>query len=376
MKKIAPAFILPLVIGGLITGLLGGWLRLGFEGFAAQMPAAHHGVLMIGGFFGTLISLERSVVMKKAVWLMVPVLSGLSIPLFLGGLHGMGAVFLVIASLGLVGMMYFQTLKTPHVHAYLIAFGAACWMLGNFVYLYTGFVALSAGWWMAFLFFTIVGERLELSRYLPIPAAIYRLFYLILAGYGLGLLLPFHQWGRMVLGISGIGAGLWLLRYDMARFGVKKAGQFRYIGIGLLVGFAWLVLHGLVLVFLANHPFHYDLYVHTFFLGFAFSMIWAHAPIIFPAVFKVRVDLFHPFLWWGWALFQLTLTGRITSAWAGWPDWRYLFGTLNGFSILAIFLSMGFIFFFRWKRKEPVNKSSLAQIPKKSFPDREMVTGN
>lgn len=82
MKKTGPAFVLPLVLSGLITGLLGGWLRLGFEGFYAPIPTAHHGILMVGGFFGTLISLERSVIMKKRVWLMVPMLGGLSIPFF------------------------------------------------------------------------------------------------------------------------------------------------------------------------------------------------------------------------------------------------------------------------------------------------------
>ncbi|SEJ47688.1 hypothetical protein SAMN05192553_104174 [Cyclobacterium xiamenense] len=349
MKKIPPAYLLPLVVGGLLAGLLGGWLRLGYGGFSAPLPAAHHGVLMVGGFLGTLISLERSVVMKNPAWLLLPLLSGLSIPLFLGGWQKMGAIFLLIASLGLLVLLYKQSLRTSDVPTYLIAFGGACWMLGNFTYLYTDFVVLSTGWWMAFLFFTILGERLELSRYLSVPIRMYRLLYLLLAAHCIGLLLPFHLWGRVVLGASALGVGIWLLRYDMARHGVKKPGQFRYIGFGLLVGYAWLVLHGLVLLFLDNHPFHYDLYLHTFFLGFVFSMIWSHAPIIFPAVFGIKVDVFHPLLWWVWGVFQLSLVARIASSWAGWPSWRFFFGALNGFSIIAVFLSMALVVGFRWR---------------------------
>ena len=349
MKKIPSVYLLPLVVSGLLAGLLGGWLRLGFGAFSAPLPAAHHGVLMVGGFLGTLISLERSVVMKNPAWLLVPFLSGLSISLFLGGWHKAGAVLLLLSSLGLLVLLYKQSLRTPDVPTYLIAFGGACWMLGNFTYLYTGFVALATGWWMAFLFFTILGERLELSRYLLVPIRMYRLLYLLLAVYCIGLLLPFHLWGRVVLGGSALGAGIWLLRYDMARQGVKKPDQFRYIGLGLLVGYGWLVLHGLVLLLLNNHPFHYDLYLHTFFLGFVFSMIWAHAPIIFPAVFGIKVAVFHPLLWWVWGAFQLSLAARLASSWAGWPSWRFFFGALNGFSILAVFMCMALIVGFRWR---------------------------
>lgn len=41
----------------------------------------------------------------------------------------------------------------------------------------------------------------------------------------------------------------------------------------------------------------YDAIVHTFFLGFAFSMIFAHGPVILPGVLGIDAKPWHPVLY-------------------------------------------------------------------------------
>ncbi|MBF6612481.1 MAG: hypothetical protein IVW55_05070 [Chloroflexi bacterium] len=74
-----------------------------------------------------------------------------------------------------------------------------------------------------------------------------------------------------------VSAVLWLLR---------QKGVTRFIAASLLAGYAWLMLAGaLGLLFggVAAGP-RYDALLHSIFLGFAFSMIFPHAPVILPAV--------------------------------------------------------------------------------------------
>ncbi|MFO7826681.1 MAG: hypothetical protein R6V72_22305 [Cyclobacterium sp.] len=374
MKTIQASWILSFIVLGLLSGVLGGWIRLGFVAIPLGAAAAHHGLLMVGCFLGALISLERAMVMKNKYGLAVPLSSALSMFFLLGGWPILGAFLLLAASLGLVVLMYFQTLKVPEIYTYIIALGAAAWMLGNFAYIYSDFVPMATGWWMAFLLFTILGERMELNKFLPTPVWAKYVFYAGLAVFGLGLLLPFHQWGNTVLGAALLILSIWLVRFDMARFAAKKSGQFRYIGIGLLTGYFWLALNGWILGWMEGHSFYYDLYLHTFFLGFTFSMIWAHAPIIFPAVFRIKADVFHPVLWWGWGIFQISLAARVASSWAGWTSWRYFFGMVNGFSILALFLSMGLIVYFRWKVNASIITVDLAGKAKIIRSEEKMVS--
>ena len=160
MKTIQPSWILPFIVFSLLSGVLGGWIRLGFVAIPLGAAAAHHGLLMVGCFLGALISLERAMVMKNKYWLVSPWPA--LYPCFFFAWEGwpiLGAFLLLAASLGLVVLMYFQTLKVPEIYTYIITLGAAAWMLGNFAYIYSDFVPMATGWWMAFLLFTILGKK-------------------------------------------------------------------------------------------------------------------------------------------------------------------------------------------------------------------------
>lgn len=359
MKLFKPVYIFPFVLLGLLTGIIGGWIRLGYMDWHIAGAASNHGVLMVGGFLGTLISLERAMVMKNKFWLLVPFISGLSIPVLLWlGWPTLGVVLLLTASSGLMAIMYLQTIKHPVLYQFIMSVGAASYFIGNFMLLNTGLVAAAVPWWMGFLLLTIVGERLELSKFLPTPKWAKNGLALILGFFILGIWLPFHGSGSSLMGLSVLLVSVWLLYFDMAKIASKKPDQFKYIGVGLRVGYLWLFLNGVILIFYTHHPLYYDLFLHTFFLGFTFSMIWAHAPIILPMVLNIKEKLYHPILWLGWSIFQLSLIGRIVGSMMKTSDFRSAFGFINGWSILTMFALMaGIIIFKRWYTEKPLAKS-------------------
>ena len=101
----------------------------------------------------------------------------------------------------------------------------------------------------------------------------------------------------MAVGLLALAA--WLLRNDIARRTVHQRGLTRYIAVCLLSGYVWLIVGGLVLLAageLAPGNVSYDALVHALGMGFVFSMVFGHAPIIFPAVLRVAVP-YHPYFY-------------------------------------------------------------------------------
>ena len=340
LNGLKPYFLMPLILMGLIMGIVGGWIRLGYVAMPVASAAMSHGLLMVGGFMGTLICLERCMVMKHKGWLLIPLLGLVATAFFLLGYETYGMYALTLESIGLFIVLYLQTVKHKLPELALMCLGAVCWIIGNVLVIKTGFVPVGTTWWIGFILMTILGERLEFGKFLPNPRWSKAILYTLLTAFFVGLMLPFHEGGNWILGVCALFMGLWLLRFDMARISVRKEGYHRYIGLGLILGYIWLALFGLVLCLMDSHPFFYDIFLHTFFLGFAFSMIWAHAPIILPTVFKRSQHAFHPLLWPFWILFQISLIGRMGSSLLLYPEARSWFGIINGWTVLAMFAMM------------------------------------
>jgi len=364
-------YLLPLVLLSLVLGISGGWIRLGSLVVPISEAGVYHGLIMTGGFLGTLISIERAMIMEKKTWLIIPLLTGASLIPFFLGIDEIGLFLLMAGSLGLSLIMHLQSLKHPKFHTALLYAGAVSWFIGNYMSWHTGLIAAGSTWWIGFLLFTIVGERLELSQFLPVPSWSKQALKLLLALFAIGLAIPFHSWGNEIMGLSTLLISAWLLVFDMAKVISKKSGQFRYIGIGLRVGYVWLGIHGLILVGMESHALYYDLMVHTFFLGFTFSMIWAHSPIIFPTIFGIRETPFHPILWVTWVGFQVTLAARIGMSLLGQFELRKIFGVTNGYLILLQFVLMAGIVFFKIfqskKGKGPSNSSHSGELKNNSL---------
>jgi hypothetical protein len=319
--------LLALGLVSLVAGIAGGLARLGFD---ARVPAdalAWHGALMVGAFFGTVISLERAVALGGGWSYGAPLLCGLGGVALLAGASQAGILLLCAGALLFLAASGAIIRRQSSLESWLLALGAAGLLAGN-VALALGFGSDAAlRWWIAFFALTIGGERLELARYLPKPPAARAAFVAIVAALIIGAAASTRFTG---FALALLGA--WLLVFDIARRTVFNAGLTRYIAACLLTGYAWLVLGGVMLA--AGYP--RDAALHAFFLGFVFSMVFGHAPIIVPAVLRRRL----PYTAWFYvplALLHAALAARIAGAIASSVEWQ-LAGAIGNAAAIAAFI--------------------------------------
>lgn len=290
-----------LAVLALLAGLWAGLLRLGWM-LPALSPglAALHGPLMVSGFLGTLISLERAVALGqyqngRNFYYIVPLFAGLgAVTLFFDipaviprGLSTLGA-------LGLVVIFIVINRLQPTLDHIVMGIGALLWLVGNGLWLAGFALHQVVPFWAGFLILTIAGERLELTRVLMQKQQTRRMFVGITAVFLLGLLLsiPWPDIGLRLTGLGLIALGLWLLRYDIARRTIRQRGLTRFIAACLLPGYVWLVVSGLLWLMYGGQyaaGLVYDAMLHTIFVGFVFSMIFGHMPIILPAITGIQV---------------------------------------------------------------------------------------
>ena len=297
-KTLRLALLLPGMIG-LLVGVLSGLARLGLEqpGFALAQ-AGNHGALMITAFLGTVISLERAVALGRGWAYLGPVGAGAAGLALLAGLPlSLVQALGVTAGLALLAASV-QVLRLQSVlHNAVLALGALCWLVGSLVWLAGGVIPHAVPWWMAFLVLTIAGERLELTRFMPATRGQQPAFVAIVAVLLIALVatLAFEAQGLALLAAALLALSAWLLRHDIARRTIRQQGLTRYIAACLLAGYVWLALGGLLGLaggFLPGSGWR-DATLHAIFLGFVFSMIFGHAPIILPAVARIKLP-YHP----------------------------------------------------------------------------------
>ncbi len=284
-------------IAALLTGLWAALLRVGW-----QLPELRpdlelaHGPLMVCGFLGTLISLERAVALGRPWAYLAPAATGAGAMALVAGLPGITGPLLIFAgSVLLVGVFGAIVRRQRTLFTLTMAGGALAWAVGNALWLSGLQIFEMVHWWMAFLVLTIVGERLELSRFLPPRKHRTSSFAVIVAVYVSGLVAMSLAWeaGPPLMGLGMIAMAGWLVRYDLVRVTIRGKGLPRLAAVCLAGGYFWLAVAGVQAVLLAWWPaipdLRYDAELHTVFLGFVFSMIFAHAPIILPAVTGLQV---------------------------------------------------------------------------------------
>ena len=322
MADLRPVGRLPLLVLGMLSllgGVLAGLARLdwGMPPVAAG-AAGWHGVLMISAFLGTVISLERAVALGRGWAYAAPAAAGIGgvtllagAPLLVPQLLGIVAASLLVAASALV----LRRLVAPFT--LILAIGALCWLVGNGVWLAGEALHLAVPWWLAFLVLTIAGERLELNRFLPTPRVAQRVFFVIVATVIAGALasLQWEDAGLRLFAAGLLALAAWLLRYDIARRNAGQPGLTGFIAHCLLAGYAWLGFAGLLGLmggFLPGHPWR-DATLHAVALGFVFSMIFGHAPIIFPAVLRVKIP-WHPLVYLPLVLLHASLAWRVAGS--------------------------------------------------------------
>jgi hypothetical protein len=296
-----PLFVAALVC--LLAGLWGGLILLGLP-VPTLLPttAEEHGVLMALGFLGTVISLERAVALGRPWAFAAPALAGAGGVAVLVSLPPVvGRLLLCAASIVLVVVYVVVHRIQPALHLRVMAAGAVCWYVATLLWLTGWPLPRLVPWIAGFLILTIIGERLELARVAFLTRTSVRQFLAAAAIFGVGLILTTTattgSTGVRVAGAGMIALAVWGSVHDVARRTVKIPGVTRFMAVCLLAGYVWLFLGGAIWLLAGNLGASvaiYDAALHTVFLGFVMSMIFGHAPVIVPAVLRVRL----PFRRW------------------------------------------------------------------------------
>lgn len=335
---------LPLLAAALVlllAGLWAGLLRLGFDLPALRPPLASlHGPLLVLGFLGTQIGLERAVALRRRWCYVTPIAAAAGAMWLLVGLPDNGGqALLALGGLVLVAVFVAVHRIQPSAHNTVMGLGAAAWLVGAVRWLAGAAVVDVVPWLAAFLVLTIVGERLELSRMRRPPARVRRQLLAAVGVYLLGtaLVAPWPSGGVRIAGAALLAQALWLARHDVARRTIRAPGAPRYMAVALIAGYAWLAVAGIVWLVagrLDGGGFGYDAMIHAIFLGFVFSMVFAHAPVIVPAVLSVDLP-YRPVLYGPLALLHVGLVLRLVGdAGENVTLWR-TGGVLDELAILA-----------------------------------------
>lgn len=343
MKKIDKSDAVPkarllfLAGGGLalLAGLNGALLRLGL---AAPVPAISlselHGVLMLYGFLGTAILLERAVAIQsshsKSSWVayVSPALSGIAVLLslvqvgfqvankpvpFLGGrlLPGLLWSFAYIALLAIYAVIW---RRQQTIFILVQALGALAGLAGVTLWASGAEVATIVPWWLAFIVLTIIGERLELARIAFATGGTEIRVLLWVLGFMLALVLTLYNppVGYPLLGVTLAAIIVDVGSHDVALRTIRSEKLPKFIAAAMLSAYGWALLAAGIWIVVgpAASGAAYDVVVHALTIGFGLNMVMAHAPIIVPAIVRRNVP-YAPVLWVVWGLLQLGLAVRV-----------------------------------------------------------------
>jgi len=283
---------------------------------AARLPHVH-GMLLVFGFVGTLISLERAVALRHRAGFLAPSLLGAGGLLLVSPTPlAVGKVVLLLGASALVGV-YVPLWRRQRDDSVLVQASGAAVAVGALT-LWLGGLPLPhlLPWLVGFVVLTIGGERLELARVAMGPTAGRALLILsagLVAGVVASLLWP--RPGYPLLGLALLALVGWLANHDVSRRMVRTSGMTRFMAGCMLAGYFWLAVAGSIWLLggRAYEGARYDAVVHAVFLGFVLSMIMAHAPVILPAVLR-RPLPYHPALLVPAVLLHLSLALRL---WVG-----------------------------------------------------------
>ncbi|MEK7818003.1 MAG: hypothetical protein AAB281_07110, partial [Actinomycetota bacterium] len=174
-----PLIALGMII--LISAIWGGLLRLSWDlPFKGANINGLHGALMVAGFLGTLISLERAVALQRLWSYAAPLFFGIGgiATVFNVNIEGLpdapGRALMALGSLVLVLIFVAALKRQTEMFIAVMALGAVSLFVGNLIWALRDNPSpdlLLALWWAGFLIFTIAGERLELSRMLHLAGS-------------------------------------------------------------------------------------------------------------------------------------------------------------------------------------------------------------
>ena len=314
----------------LVAGILGGLLRAGVAVPApadASWPgraAGAHAFLMMFAFMGTVVGIERAVATRHRLAFGAPALSALAGLFMLLGFHELACCLAVVSAFVFVGVNAALTLRQGAAHTTLLLVGAFALLVGNSMFALRSPVSAVAPWWFAFLVLTIAAERLEMTRLMRRRRGSALALYVSLGGLlgGAATISVSPAAGGWLYGASLTALSAWLLMFDIARRTIATHGLSRYMALCLLLGYAWLAIAGFAWMAASMGLPTRDIALHALGLGFVFSMMLGHAPVILPALARIKLAF-------GWAFYVPLAALHLSLA-------LRLFGGLHSFELTGI----------------------------------------
>ena len=375
MRKSGGRMALPrsrmvLLIGAGLAALLGlvaALIRSDLIHPSGRVPLADlHGGLMVYGFLGAAIGLERAVAYRsggssKPSWgFFAPALGLLGSLLCLLSLmvsspavapawvrvELFGGIPWTLSMLVLTAMYLAIWRRQPSAEVLIQVLGSLVGLVGAAAWVAGLDASVLAPTWLFFLVLTIVGERVELAR------AVFSDIRLESGILGLSLLtvlmLPVQAMAPSVgYPLLGLSLGLLLLvmaSHDVAKGTFRHGGLPGFMGTCMLSAYAWGLLAALIWMAapLDSSTYWGDMALHALAVGFIMTMVIAHVCMIVPSVIR-RPLPFHPLLWGAWALIQVGLLIRLLGAIRLYtPLWK-AGNLLNVLGILSMMLTVVYL---------------------------------
>lgn len=296
-----------------ITGILTALNRAGLPAFPQpKVLIAAHGALMVFGFLGTAIGMERGVAYKAGGttsprWgFLAPLFGGLGVislyglafapqlpehwTAIPGILWAISMVFLSAVYIGIWRRQNSATLILQLMGAGTGAVSLILWACG-------WSATILAPSWMVFLVLTIIGERLELARISFRARAIMPLIMgsaitALIASFALLAIRDFYR----LVGLAFAVMLAVMAVSDIARHTIRLHGFTKFMGWAMLLAYMWGLLGSLTWIVIPHTNLHAPwstFALDCFDLGFVMSMVIAHAFIIIPAIVRRPVTWPH-----------------------------------------------------------------------------------
>lgn len=314
------------LMGGLDAGLV-------LLGVPAPIPSSRlgdvHGPVMVLGFLGAVIALERATALRARWGYTAAGLLGLGGALLLSPApRSVGQVMLLDGCAALVAVLV-ALWRRRRDDAVLVEVLAGCLAVMAALLWVRVDAAVVVPMLSGFIVLTIAAERVELSRvHLPARAGavLVALASAVTLAATLAPLVP--QVGARLFGVALMALVVWLAPRDVAVRMVHARGLPRFAASAMLLGYGWLALAATAWTAAgATHDIRvYDVLVHAVFLGFAMSMVLAHLPVILPAVVRRAVP-YRRALWAPLALLHAALALRVAGDLADVPELVRVGGT-------------------------------------------------
>lgn len=339
----------------LLVGIGSGLYRIGWSlPESISNIAAYHGPLMVCGFLGSVITIERAIAIGR-LWGYLGSLLGVLGGLFIiaGFPWSISIIAFVFASLVLSFASIKIYLHQRALSTLTLLLGSVSWLIGNLLLVNGLNVPYVTYWWIGFLILTVAGERLELSRLTSPSPHSKKEFALVMLMLIIGMVVTTTFNGNvLLLSIAIIFLAIWLLRYDVAQHTIKQHGLTKFIAVCLLSGYVWLLLGGIIGTFTNKliPGSSYDAFLHAILIGFIFSMIFGHAPIIFSAIIKIKIP-YTPILYTPLIFLHASLVARIVGDLWSIPHLRGVGGIMNAVSLLLFFMSTVYAVFHASQQK-------------------------